>query len=51
MSNAGQATTEYLIVLALVGLVLAAGPDSPLELLFEAIGDYYQRFGDQLSRP
>lgn len=47
----GQSITEYLIVLALVSMALVIGPRSPLEQLFEAIGDRYQRFTHEISRP
>lgn len=47
----GQSITEYLIVLALVALALTTGPKSALEQLFEAIGDRYQRFTYEASRP
>lgn len=47
----GQSMAEYLVVLSLVVLALAAGPDSPLERLVEAIGDRYQRFSAEISRP
>jgi hypothetical protein len=47
----GQSLTEYLIVLALVTMALTSGPQSPLEQLFEAIGDRYQRFTHEMSRP
>ena len=47
----GQTLTEYLIVLAQVALALTSGPRSPLEQLFEAIGERYQRFTHEASRP
>lgn len=47
----GQSVTEYLIVLMLFVLALTAGPDSPLERLFEALGDRYQRFTHAMSMP
>lgn len=50
-SQRGQAAVEYLLVLALFVLVLSAGPDSPLELLFEAFGERYQRFTLAMSMP
>jgi hypothetical protein len=49
--HAGQSLAEYLVILSLVVLALAAGPDSPLERLFEAIGDRHQRFSTEISRP
>ena len=39
------------IVLMLFVLALAAGPHSPLERLFEAVGDRYQRFTHAMSMP
>jgi Flp pilus assembly pilin Flp len=47
----GQSLTEYTILLALIGLVLVVGEDSPLEALFRAIQDYYGRFTFALSMP
>ena len=47
----GQSIAEYLVVLALVSMALVAGPNSPLERLFEAFGDRYQRFTEEVSRP
>jgi len=47
----GQSAVEYLLVLMLFVLVLTAGPDSPLEQLFEAVGERYQRFTHAMSMP
>lgn len=47
----GQSLAEYTILLALIGLVLVIGEDSPLEALFRAIQDYYGRFTFSLSMP
>jgi hypothetical protein len=47
----GQGTVEYLIVLALVGIGLSAGPASPLERLVGAIVDHHARLTDAVSRP
>ncbi len=47
----GQSALEYLIVLSLFVLALAAGPDSPLERLFEAFGTRYARFTHAMSMP
>ena len=47
----GQSAVEYLIVLLLFVLALTAGPRSPLERLFEAFGDRYQRFTYAMSMP
>lgn len=48
---AGQSLAEYTILLALIGLVLVIGTDSPLEMLFRAIQGYYGRFTFSLSMP
>ncbi|MCM5572019.1 hypothetical protein M6I34_15990 [Burkholderiaceae bacterium FT117] len=47
----GQSLAEYLVVLALVVMALTAGPNSPIERLFEAFGERYQRFTSEVSRP
>jgi hypothetical protein len=47
----GQSSIEYLIVLALFVLALTAGPHSPLERLFEAISERYQRYTQAISTP
>ena len=47
----GQSMVEYLIVLLLFVLALTAGPRSPLERLFEAFGDRYERFTHAMSMP
>lgn len=47
----GQALAEYTILLALVGLVLVIGEDSPLEVLFRAVQGYYGRFTFSMSMP
>ncbi len=47
----GQSTIEYLIVLMLFVLALSAGPHSPLERLFEAFAQRYQRFTQAMSMP
>ena len=49
--HAGQSLAEYLIVLSLVSMALAVGPSSPLEQLFDALGDRYQRFTAEVSKP
>lgn len=49
--SAGQSLAEYLIVLSLVSMALAVGPNSPLEQLFDALGDRYQRFTAEVSKP
>ena len=50
-SARGQALAEYTILLALVGLVLVIGTDSPLEVLFRAVQGYYRRFTFSMSMP
>jgi hypothetical protein len=50
-SIAGQSMVEYLIVLMLFVLALTAGPHCPLERLFEAFGDRYERFTYAMSMP
>jgi hypothetical protein len=47
----GQSLTEYTILLALVGMVLVIGQDSPLEVLFRAVQGYYGRFTFSMSMP
>ena len=47
----GQSLVEYTILLALVGLVLVIGEDSPMEVLFRAIQGYYGRFTFAMSMP
>ena len=47
----GQSRAEYTILLAMIGLVLVLGQDSPLEALFRAIQGYYGRFTFALSMP
>jgi hypothetical protein len=47
----GQSLAEYTILLALIGLVLVTGSDSPLEVLFRAIQGYYGRFTFSMSMP
>ena len=48
---AGQAAVEYLVVVALLALALAVGPNSPLEQLFRALGSSYAAFTHAISRP
>jgi hypothetical protein len=47
----GQSMTEYLILTSLLAIALAIGPDSPLEQLFKAFADRYQRFSQEVSHP
>jgi Flp pilus assembly pilin Flp len=49
--SSGQSLAEYTILLALIGMVLVMGEDSPLEVLFRAIQGYYGRFTFSLSMP
>jgi len=49
--QSGQSATEYLVVVALLAIALAIGPDSPLELLFRAFAERYQNFTHAMSRP
>jgi hypothetical protein len=47
----GQSAVEYLVVVSLLALALAVGPDSPLEQLFRAFAEHYQKFTYSISRP
>jgi Flp pilus assembly pilin Flp len=47
----GQSLAEYTILLALIGIVLVIGQDSPLESLFRAVQGYYGRFTFSISMP
>lgn len=47
----GQSLLEYTILLALIGLVLVIGEDSPLQALVRAIQGYYGRFTFAMSMP
>jgi Flp pilus assembly pilin Flp len=47
----GQTLAEYTILMALIGLVLVIGEDSPLELVFRAVQGYYGRFTFSLAMP
>lgn len=51
MRSRGQTIVEYLLVVVLFVLAIAAGPHSPLEALFAAVGDRYQRFTETISMP
>jgi len=47
----GQATVDYVLVLALVGLALSVGSDSPLQQVLAAIAEHYRRFTWAISLP
>lgn len=47
----GQSAVEYLVVVSLLALALAIGPDSALETLFRAVSERYQMFTYAMSRP
>lgn len=47
----GQSAIEYLLVVMMLSLALAAGPDSPLQMLVDAIDARYQAFTEAISRP
>jgi hypothetical protein len=47
----GQAATDYLLVLALVGLALSIGENSPVTQLVQALATYYQRFTWAIAQP
>lgn len=49
--DAGQATTEYLILGMLIAIALVIGEPSPLEELMRAIQTQYGRFTMALSLP
>ncbi|MBN9430034.1 MAG: hypothetical protein J0H09_26375 [Burkholderiales bacterium] len=49
--SSGQSAIEYLIVVMLLSLALAAGPNSPLQMLVGAIDARYQAFTEAISRP
>lgn len=49
--QAGQSAAEYLVVVSLLALALAVGPDSALESLFRAVAERYQMFTYAMSRP
>jgi hypothetical protein len=49
--SAGQSAVEYLVVFATLALALAVGTPSPLESLYRAFADVYQRFSYSISRP
>lgn len=48
---AGQSSVEYLVVTVLLALALLSGAPSPLEALFRALSDGYQKFSYSISRP
>ena len=47
----GQATSEYLLVVALFAIAILLGLDSPLEQLLRAASSYLQHYTYILSRP
>jgi len=47
----GQASVEYLLVVALFVLAITTGPRSALESFFDAVADRYQRFTRTISLP
>lgn len=46
-----QVAIEYVIVIALIGVALFAGPDNVIEQLVRAAHGYYGRFTYALSMP
>jgi hypothetical protein len=48
---AGQAATDYLMVVALVAVVFSVGEDGPISQVVRAFGDYYQRFSWSMAQP
>ena len=47
----GQSLVEYLLIVGLTVMVLAVGPSSPLQLVFDALGQRYQSYTEAMSRP
>ncbi len=47
----GQAALDYVLVVALVGLAMSIGADSPVQQLVAAIGEHYRRFTWSISLP
>ncbi len=47
----GQASSEYLLVIALFAIAILLGVDSPLEQLLRAVSSYLQHYTYILSRP
>lgn len=47
----GQSLLEYLLVVGLAVIVLAIGPSSPLQRVFDAFGQRYQTYTEAMSRP
>jgi hypothetical protein len=48
---AGQAATDYLMVVALVAMVFSIGEDGPISQVIRAFADYYQRFSWSMAQP
>jgi hypothetical protein len=49
--SAGQAATDYLLVVALVAVALSVGQDGPVAQLARAFNDHYQRFSWAMAQP
>ena len=47
----GQSLVEYLLIVALAVMVLVVGPGSPLQRVFDALGQRYQSYTEAMSRP
>jgi hypothetical protein len=47
----GQAAVDYVLLLALVGLALGLGAESPVQQLVAAIDEHYRRFTWAISLP
>lgn len=50
-ANSGQSLVEYLLIVGLAVMVLAVGPSSPLQRVFDALGQRYQSYTEAMSRP
>jgi hypothetical protein len=49
--SAGQAATDYLLVVALVAVALSIGQGGPVAQLARALGEHYQRFTWAIAQP
>ena len=47
----GQSLVEYLLIVGLTVMVLAVGPSSPVQQVFDALGQRYQSYTEAMSRP